>query len=190
MKRSFSVLIVLVLMVYLPPKKAEAQNTTFWMESQVHLAETETILQVNALMNHGFTDVFGVYVWTLTSEGWAEAVSGLTFSPRSWIAVSAGAGMEQHPNLWRLNSSLWIGGGGYSFLAIVETGASGFWYKSVLEFPLVLNVKVGGFAQQFKGISPHLAVQIPDTPLTVYLDGPLREKGRWNGVFLTLRTSF
>jgi hypothetical protein len=183
--------LVVVFSLSLISSEALAQ-TSFWVESSNHAGNGEFLPQVNAMMTwrRAADDKVGIYFWTLTGKEYAEAIVGVSYSPAPWVEVSFGPGIEQDPELWRVNANLWVGKDGFSYLGIVETGATGFWYKTTVEIPVAPFVKVGGFAQKFKGASPHVAVSIPNTPFSLTLDALLWRDNEWNGFILGVKSRF
>jgi hypothetical protein len=107
----------------------------------------------------------GWYAWSLTNkDGWAETYAGLTFSPASWISLSAGAGLENAKKPWRVNINGYLSYKKISLSSVLEHGGSGFWYSH----ELTLNIKnkfsegQGGLiARRFYGIGGMVRMVIP-----------------------------
>lgn len=93
-------------------------------------------------------------VWAQWDEGWGQITPGVGYNMTPWSSVTFQFGVEKHPGLWRTNGTLWLGGGGYNSLLILETGASGFWYKYVGTKKLNSTLELGVLSQRFVGTGP------------------------------------
>lgn len=109
----------------------------------------------------------GWYAWSLTNkDNWGESYVGLTFSPASWVSLSAGAGLENAVNPWRVNANIYLSYKKISLLSVLEHGGSGFWHSSELTY----NTKnkfgegQGGLvARRYYGIGALVRMTIPYT---------------------------
>jgi hypothetical protein len=112
-------------------------------------------------------ETIGWYAWSLTNkDGWAETYAGLTFSPASWVSLSAGAGLENAEKPWRVNVNAYLSYKKISLLSVVEHGGSGFWYSNELTFDVKnqLGQGQGGLvARRFYGVGALVRMTIPYT---------------------------
>ncbi len=95
-------------------------------------------------------------MWVLVSRSYSEGYLMATYSPKTWLTVSAGAGLEQAPGLWRIGGFVWTGKGRFSNFLALEHGASGPWAKNVANFQISANLGVGVTYERFKGVGSHM----------------------------------
>lgn len=128
-----------------------------YVESETLISSTSATPQVNVYLQGPIASSkrFGWSAWSLTSKGWSEAYAGPTWTPASWISLSASIGLETDKKPMRLSASSWIGKGKFASLTIHETGGSGYWYKEVATYQATPKTNVGVYSQRFTGTGPY-----------------------------------
>jgi len=166
-----------------------AQTTRFEVESQNLISKSDVAPSIDGYMTHGFTgSQFGTFAWFFVGEHWAEGYAGLTYAPLSWCQVGLGFGLEQADDPWRVGSSLWVGNGRWSVLALLEDGGGAFWHRVVANYRVNPILGVGLMSEEFVGVGPRLEVTVPKLPVQLWTS-VLRKDGNDNG-YLTLKFSF
>lgn len=97
--------------------------------------------------------IFKLTYFTLAEESWAEGLIGVSYSPKKWCEIGLMLGMETNPAIYRLSSSIWLGGNKTSFYACLEKG-DGFdnwWYKSVLKRNFGKRFALGLISWRYNG---------------------------------------
>ena len=115
-------------------------------------------------------------VWGQWDEGWGQITPGVGYNMTSWSSVTFQFGVEKHPGVWRTNGTLWVGGRGYNSLLILETGASGYWYKYLGTKKVSSRLDLGAISQRFVGTGPVIQVHLSkfvvwSAPVTLKTDG-------------------
>jgi hypothetical protein len=99
-------------------------------------------------------------VWALATRSWGEVLVGYQYQAAPWLTLGAGAGMETHRNVWRVNPWAFAAKGKYSLFLTVEEGASGLWYRAEGGYRFSERVTAGIFSRRFTGTGPYLQVTI------------------------------
>lgn len=185
-----NLLVAVVALVSLASPAFAQEKTSFWVEEQNIVSDGGNSPWINGLVSHKLGEKLGTYVFFQVGEGWAQAYMGPTYSPKSWLQVGAGVGLEQADNPVRLGSFVWMGRGRYSLLAIYEDGGGGHWYKSEFNIKATGWLGAGAIVQHNLGVGPRVELNIPRTPVTIW-GAPLYDwsTGRFNGT-LAARVSF
>lgn len=110
----------------------------------------------------------GIFKLFIVSKDYAEGYIGVSQALVPWLEVELGVGIETSENLWRMGSAVWLGAGKISNFTILETGASGFWYRNHTKFQVAKMVGLGMFAQKNDGLGPRVDVIIPKTKLALW----------------------
>lgn len=99
-------------------------------------------------------------VWALATRSWGEVLVGYQHEVAPWLTLGAGAGMEAHRNVWRVNPWAFAAKGRYSLFCTVEEGASGFWYRAEAGYRISNRVTAGVFSRRFTGTGPFVQVTV------------------------------
>ncbi|QQR50266.1 hypothetical protein IPF86_04305 [Candidatus Nomurabacteria bacterium] len=113
---------------------------------------------VNVFISKPFSDSskFSFTSFTLVEQNWAEALVGLSYSPKSWLNIGLSAGIEHNPALYRFAGSVWLGKDRSSLLFLWEKGDGNdnYWYKTTALYDISTKVSLGAIAWRFHGIGP------------------------------------
>ncbi len=112
---------------------------------------------------------FGIFAWGLVGEKWAEGYVGTVVTPKPWMALSWGAGIEQDRAPYRLGGTLWLGNSWVSSITFLEYGGSGLWYKSVLLLQPAKPLKTGVMIERGAGVGPRLDMQLGNSPFGLWV---------------------
>lgn len=154
--RKFALLFALL--AILLPMNLTAQ-TSFWTEVMYRDGNAGESVQINISASKKFTPTVGMFVWSISSKGWGESVIGAVYTPRPWVELNLGAGLEKNENPFRTQASVWVGNTKGSLYTAVENGGSGFWYVAVGNVPVHPNLGLGFRAQRFVGAGPRIQVK-------------------------------
>ncbi|MDP2934133.1 MAG: hypothetical protein Q8N81_08515, partial [bacterium] len=111
-----------------------------------------------------------------------EAYGGLTYSPKPWVQVAAGAGVEEAKNPGRIGGFVWMGNSKSSILFVPEYGGSGFWWKLEANRKITKVIGAGFITERYKGSGPRVEFRIPKVPVTIWA-APMFEAHRTNALF-------
>jgi hypothetical protein len=105
---------------------------------------------------------FSLSSYLYVSQSWAEAMLYLDYSPKPWVTISLGGGIEQTQKLLRGTASLWLGKNNWSLINIYELGfgQDNYWYKSQLNYQLSKTIGVGYLAKRYFGLGPVIKVSV------------------------------
>lgn len=112
---------------------------------------------------------FGFYFFTLVTENWGQGYGGIIFKPINWLAVSIGAGLETHEQLYRVNLTLFMKKNKFNFLQIYEYGGTGLWYNIYLSYELNKNNNAGIMFKRYYGIGINYEHIFKNTPFSLSL---------------------
>lgn len=132
-------------------------------------------MQVQNLVQNGQVTPTGVISITRSESrelGWfgcasigpnyAEGYAGPTVTPRSWMQVGAGAGLEQGSRAVRLGAFAWIGAKGADLLFIAEDGGnSGRYLKLDASYRVMGVTSFGWYHDYFLGGGPSIKLTKP-----------------------------
>ena len=164
---------------------SQAQISGF-LESQNLGRSGKITPAINIYANGSFSNSIGWFGWSSTSRGWSEGYVGPTFSPASWLSLSASLGVETADRPTRYSCWLWAGDKHLSFFLIQEDGGSGYWYRCVAKYIPTKSVSIGLMSERFTGIGPYMDVTI--LPLTIW-GSMMWENGERNS-YVSLRMLF
>ena len=153
-----------------------------WVEQRTFVSEGQATPRIDGLLTQGIKGKLGAFTWFQVQSGYSQAYGGLTYSPKPWLELAVGPGLEQAKNPARVGGFVWIGNRQASVLFIPEYGGSGFWCKVEANYQLTKKVGVGLLSERFKGTGPRLESAIRHLPIKVWA-APLFEKHRVNGLF-------
>jgi len=105
---------------------------------------------------------FGIFFFSLTEKGWAEAYTGLIYNPTSWLELTLGAGIEQAPSLYRLAGSVWMGSKKIDGFFVGEKGdgPDNWWYKTFLRYKYSEKVNFGLMSWRYSATGPFIGYQL------------------------------
>lgn len=160
------ILFAVALLFVLAFASANAQ-TTITVGSENAFDEDSFTPNAYVYASRAVTKKVGLFGFAARSTTWTEGYAGVIFSPRAWITLSAGAGLEQDSNPWRLGGTFWMGNSKNSLFFVGETGGSGGWWRGVFNHKLGY-FGVGAIGQAFLGAGPRVEFTVPGEPLTVW----------------------
>lgn len=152
-------------------------QTTAQIESWNDIVGGKVVPQLDAYVTHKSSERVGQFAWFLTGRDWSEAYAGMELCPKKWMAVDIGVGLETDKNPWRIGGSVWMGSQKQSLLTVLETGGSGFWWRSIYNRKLRKNFGIGAIGQAQRGAGPRVQFDIPKTPVKVWAANFFN----WNG---------
>jgi len=156
MKRFLAVTLAIVTLALTDTIYAQAQPVNGQAGTEIWAGQYSSILpQFQISLNQKFSPHFGWSVFSTTDRTFSETYASLTCSPRPWITLSAGMGVERGYDHPRYAASLWMGKGKLSLLSVHEQG-SGYFFRHILSYRLNKHFSAGVFAQRGKGVGPYL----------------------------------
>ncbi|MBX4190016.1 family 52 olfactory receptor [Candidatus Parcubacteria bacterium] len=149
--RTFQIVVVaLVLLVVAAP--AKAQN---FVGTETEVKSGDVVSLIDSLYGRTFNKSVGLFAWgQAQTDGWGQVYGGVVYTPKPWIALSLGTGVEKDAHPGRIGTSAWMSGHGYTLLAVYENGGSGAWYKTILTKAVTSKIAVGVFSRRFAGTGP------------------------------------
>lgn len=104
---------------------------------------------------------FGVNVFTLVTQGWAEALVGPYYRINKSSTIGVSAGLETSTKNLRLGSSFTYLGDNFSLLVFLEkgNGSENYWYSLSTNYK-DKKVLYGAMAQRFYGTGPTLGYNL------------------------------
>ncbi len=166
MKRFF--LPCFLLFLLLPFPSVLTAQTTAQIESWNDVIGGKIVPQVDAYVTHKSSERVGQFAWFVTGQHWSEAYAGLELYPKKWMTLDMGAGLETNKNPWRLGGIVWMGSQKQSLLTALETGGSGFWWRSIYNRKVRKCFGIGIIGQAHRGVGPRAQFCIPRTPITIW----------------------
>ncbi len=154
-------LIAIVLFCLAATEVSNAQTITGSVELLgIVRSEGANTPQIDVYVAGPIKGKIGWSAFTLTTDGFAEAYAGPTFSPTNWLSVSASLGLENNDQPIRQGYTLWAGKGGSFFFSIQEDGGSGRWQKNLLSVRTTSWLSLGVLHQSYVGFGPYVQTQI------------------------------
>jgi hypothetical protein len=153
-----------------------------WVEQRTFVSSGVVTPRIDGLVTESFSGKLGAFAWFQTQKGYSEGYGGITYSPKPWIQLAGGAGIEENVSPARVGGFVWAGGGKISLLFIPEYGGSGFWWKAEVNRKVNKSVGVGLITERYKGTGLRVEYKIPRTPLLLW-GAPMFEKSRVNAAF-------
>jgi hypothetical protein len=164
---------LILLGIILFTQTAHCQN---WVEERTYVSEGAVIPRIDGLLTGHIKGNFGSFTWFQIQQGYAEAYGGATYSPKSWMQLALGVGIEEDKHPARIGSYIWMGKGPVSVLAVFEDGGSGFWYKVEATYQTKSKFAVGFLSERYHGTGPKMEFSVPRTALKLWC-APLIENG-------------
>jgi len=155
-----------------------------WVEQRTDVTSTQVSPRLDGWLSTEIAPKTGSFTWFLVSKDYAEAYSGISLSPKTWLQFGAGAGAEQATGL-RLGSYAWAGNDRGSVIVIAEALGSGFWYKYEVTAVITKNLNIGLLSERFKGTGPRVQYKIPNTKIVGW--AALLFKGGQNRIVTGIR---
>ncbi|MEK7194575.1 MAG: hypothetical protein AAB660_02720 [Patescibacteria group bacterium] len=151
--RRFTVLLAILFMLL--PFNLNAQNV--WVESQNMVSSgVAPATQMNVSISKNYSEHFGVFLWSIVSEGWSESIVGGVWLPSSHYEFSLGAGLESNDNPARALGSVFVSYGKSSLYVAGEQGGSGHWFVAQGNYKLSGRIGVGFRGQHNVGLGPRV----------------------------------
>ena len=167
-----------------------SQSTHFSVESQNVIINngTKFLPIIDVYGSHSFNDKLAMFGWIRMDQNWSESYTGLTYSPLSWIHLSAGLGIETNENPLRLGTSVLLTNKKGFALFIYENGGSGYWYRGILNCKF--NKYIGAGLMSQKGLGTGVRTEINVTKnLQLWLAGLWNGNNTFNG-FISVKAHF
>ena len=158
---------------------AQAVFAQVWLEERTFVKDGQVTTRIDGLITKSFNQKFGGFTWFQVQKGYSEAYGGITYSPKPWLQLAVGPGIEEAESPARVGGFVWLGKGKSSVLFVPEYGGSGFWWKLEANHEIGKVFGVGFLTERFKGSGPRFEVNVPRTPLKLWA-APLFEKTRAN----------
>ena len=134
---------------------AQAQQT-FYIEVQNVVHKSDITPQVDVYSTKKFNDSLGIFAWLLIGQQWSEGLVGVMYTPKNWLELGLGYGLEHDENPGRYVGQIVLVHGPASLAIIGENGGSGSWYKIEGLVDLRRNFSLGIIGQRFVGLGPEL----------------------------------
>lgn len=149
MKKLISIVVVVVFCSIV----VSAQVSVF---SKISLESGKVVPTATIFGSKPISSEISFTYFALVKENWAEALIGVNYSIRPSIQFGLSAGLDQTPGLFRAGTSLWIGKGRNSFLALAEkgSGSENYFYKVTLSRRVSEKLNLGLRAWIITGIGP------------------------------------
>lgn len=163
---------LLLLGLLLLVRAACAQN---WVEERTYVHEGTATPRIDGLMTRPIKGELGGFVWFQVQQGYSQAYGGATYSPKPWVQLALGGGLEQDKHPARLGSYVWLGKAKLSALGVFEDGGSGFWYKVETNNQASKSLGIGSLSERFKGSGPKIELSLPRTALKLWF-APLLDR--------------
>ncbi len=158
---------------------------------QNHSTADGHVLTLKSYMTHHYENrTWGTFGYFLFQETWAEAYGGLLISPRPWVELGAGAGLEQADDPWRVLLSIWLGHSKLSWLNLFEEGGSGYWFESLLVYRSGERVGVGLLAQRYVGLGPYFEINLPQSPIQLWVSPAYDWEREGMGILANLQLNY
>lgn len=148
----------LVLVVFLLSLTAQSQIRAFAKVSEVSPASWV----VNVYGEQAISENISFSYFVFSAKAWAEALGGLTYRINDNVSASMLGGVEQHPEVWRLASSLFCVKGKWALFAWVEKGGGegNYWYNTCLTRQVCPFLTAGIMSSRFNVTGPYLETPI------------------------------
>jgi hypothetical protein len=153
-----------------------------WVEQRTFVSSGSATPRIDGLLTSSLSEKFGGFIWFQTQKDYSESYGGLTYSPKPWLQLASGVGIEEAKNPARAGGFVWMGDSKTSALFIPEFGGSGFWWKAEVNRKVNKSVGVGLVTERYKGTGLRVEYKIPRTPLLLW-GAPMFEKSRVNAAF-------
>lgn len=165
-------------------KAALAQN---WVEERTYVSGGVATPRIDGLLTKTIKGELGGFCWFQTQATYSQAYCGPTYSPKPWIQLALGLGIETDKHPVRVGSYVWLGKAKLSGLAAFEDGGSGFWYKVETNYQIRKALGIGILSERYRGTGPKIEFSVPHTTLKLWV-APLADRRsfrpvigvRWN----------
>ncbi len=165
-------------------RAAYGQN---WVEQQTYVSGARATLRIDGLFTSSAKRKVGSFVWMQVQQAYSQAYAGVTYSPKPFVQLALGAGLESDKHPARIGSYLWLGKGKVSGLGVFEDGGSGFWYKVETNYQATPKLGIGTLSERFRGHGLKLEVLLPRTPVKLWFAPLIKDRSvrplfglRWN----------
>ncbi len=144
-----------------------------WFDLSVENSDGETIGAVKTLVNiDGETigiNETDLFIWAQAEPGYAQIYGGPTWTPKPYVSVGVGPGIEKSGdkvNL-RIGGYVYVGKGPISNVTLFEFLGSGPWYKNQTAFDAGKGVTLSLVNQRYAGTGPEIEFRIPKTSIAI-----------------------
>lgn len=159
----FWVILAVVTLVFciLIPEEAVGQESPVagWIEFQENFDGVgDAKPQINIYARGPLKGMVGWTVFAEVGPGeWAEGLVGLTYTPYSWLDLSAMAGIETYDQSpFRYGGSLWIGKDRFSFVYLFDDGGTDYWQRNLGKVEVIPTFSIGVIQETFFGTGPYV----------------------------------
>ena len=106
-------------------------------------------------------DGFGTFGFAVISKFYSQAYAGATYSPNQHIWLELGYGLESVPgNSGRIGGTAILSSGQFSLVHCQESGGSGNFNKTVVNYQVTPKVTLGVVDDRFMGTGPKIDYKI------------------------------
>lgn len=125
-------------------------------------------------LNHTFEEsTLGVSLFSNLTSNFSQIYAGPTWSPAPWLSLSLSAGAQSLAGEVsdRYGTSVWMGGGAFTSLTIVEgdrSGEPGLWYDHRTSLSLWRGLSAGLHTRRFVGLGPTVSFAHKESGLSVF----------------------
>ncbi|MEI7792315.1 MAG: hypothetical protein WCI57_02430 [Candidatus Berkelbacteria bacterium] len=104
---------------------------------------------------------FGTFGFAVISKFYSQAYAGATYSPNQHIWLELGYGLESVPgNSGRIGGTAILSSGQFSLVHCQESGGSGNFNKTVLNYQISPKVTLGVVDDKFNGTGPKVEYKL------------------------------
>lgn len=119
--------------------------------------ETIRIYQASVPNNAGF----GTFAFAVANKYYAQAYTGVTYSPNRHVWVEVGYGLETVPgNSGRIGGCAILSDGQFTIKHFQESGGSGNYNKTCVDWQATSRVSLGVVDDRFKGTGPKIDYKV------------------------------
>jgi hypothetical protein len=106
---------------------------------------------------------FGTFAFAAVSKGYSEGYAGGTYSPNKHIWLELGYGLESVPaNSGRIGGTAILSSGQFSLIHCQESGGSGNFNKTVVNYQVTPRITLGVVDDRFMGTGPKIDYRLDD----------------------------
>ena len=163
---------MIMVVVMLMAKAVAAQN---WVEERTYVSGAAITPRIDGLLTKTIKGDVGGFCWFQIQAAYSQAYCGPTYSPKPWIQLALGSGIETDKHPARVGSYVWLGNAKLSGLATFEDGGSGFWYKVEANYQIRKALGLGMLSERYHGTGPKIEFSVPHTALKLWI-APLSDR--------------
>lgn len=146
----------------------DGPQTSISIENQDFILAGKVEPDINGTIVRPVYGPLGAYCFFYVDGSNAEAIVGPMYTPRKWLVIGTGVGVEQTSGTWRAGGMLWLGDDRYASSTFIETGASGFWAKEEFVWKPRGWIGLGALGDTSVGYGPRAEIDLPHTPFQLW----------------------